>query len=536
VTADDFITTAAREIAVARQLGDGLGEGWALYELGSVLAGLERFEEANAAFDRLRPVGQRVPAVQAIVAAREENDWQAESRALFGLREALAETGRCDEAERAKEQARRFTRSHLDRLRWEQSEAVVREAMQAAAEARESGDRLKEAWALSKLSSGLRNTGRPDEADEAAACSEQIHRELDASGRLVSARRREAAARAYGDRSSEAMELFKAAGALADLGQAAEAESAVLQAERLVEDVVDATEQAVLDPAWGVEWLAAYRTLDRLRALLADAGRATAARHVRERAALLDAAALEASVDVASQLALDLAADAREREDRGGEVRALVMLAHSLRETGDRRYEVAFCYEEALRVAKEITDERDRESAMQTLADIGPRPFPYPRRIDATVLYFESMEQARSARPEAQGSYHPPEETARIRLFAGSLLDDPVVVEAMLGFVVLKVLGPFAEEFAKVIGKSLGESTVRAFGRLRLRLCRLWGNLALKELDVMLPDSAPTTLVLPPGQLTEEQRLGLIDLDLTDPKFAGATVHWDYDAGEWLPR
>lgn len=106
---------------------------------------------------------------------------------------------------------------------------------------------------------------------------------------------------------------------------------------------------------------------------------------------------------------------------------------------------------------------------------------------------------------------------------------DPLGVggEVLAGFVAIKFLGPFLEEFAKKLGQKLGESTARAVGRIRLRR----RHPEAEELTAALPGHV-TTLVLPPV-LTDAVRLAVIELDTTDPEVVGATLYWNAATQAW---
>jgi hypothetical protein len=128
-----------------------------------------------------------------------------------------------------------------------------------------------------------------------------------------------------------------------------------------------------------------------------------------------------------------------------------------------------------------------------------------------------------SARPLFQAMYGwdtvERAETAAMALELG-----PSEVETVVaGFFALKVVGPFLEEFAKKIGQQFGETTLHALRRIRLRS----RDKRSQELEV-----CSITLVLPP-QLSEEAERGILEIDLTDPAYHGAILHWDPDSKIW---
>jgi hypothetical protein len=105
----------------------------------------------------------------------------------------------------------------------------------------------------------------------------------------------------------------------------------------------------------------------------------------------------------------------------------------------------------------------------------------------------------------------------------------PVTFEELaVGFLAVKLAGPFLEAFAAQLGQRLGESTAKALGRIRLRRHRSSSS----DLEIDVPTSSPTVLVLP-EDLTEEARLALVDLDPTADGVRGTTMHWNPDTGAW---
>jgi hypothetical protein len=109
-------------------------------------------------------------------------------------------------------------------------------------------------------------------------------------------------------------------------------------------------------------------------------------------------------------------------------------------------------------------------------------------------------------------------------------------VAAASGFVAVKILGPFVEEWAKKIGEKLGESTVRALGRLRATRADTGTTHGVAELEASLPSAhSPTTLILP-QPLSDAAKLALIDLDPTDNAVRGQTLYWSETEGAWLSR
>lgn len=176
------------------------------------------------------------------------------------------------------------------------------------------------------------------------------------------------------------------------------------------------------------------------------------------------------------------------------------------------------------------------DGAYSALMELGDAP---------QELIDEAQQRLAAGRPEEarRGGTHPGgnnnlRSPAPVRPQLPSLPSLPSLsaVEAIfVGFVAVKVLGPFLEEWAKKLGEQLGESTVRALGRIRLRR-RSRSDSAGGELDVDIPDApAPTTLVIP-RQLSDEARLAILDLDPSDDAIRGAKLHWIAMRRMWIPE
>ncbi|MFD7292329.1 hypothetical protein ACFV9W_03495 [Streptomyces sp. NPDC059897] len=108
-------------------------------------------------------------------------------------------------------------------------------------------------------------------------------------------------------------------------------------------------------------------------------------------------------------------------------------------------------------------------------------------------------------------------------------MEAPPYAELAVGFIALKVLGPFIETFATKLGEQLGESVGRALGRIRL--FRPAGG--RRFLGVRVPASQVLTRVELPEDLTEEARLALIDLDPTVEEVRGRLLRWDETSKTW---
>jgi hypothetical protein len=217
-------------------------------------------------------------------------------------------------------------------------------------------------------------------------------------------------------------------------------------------------------------------------------------------------------------------ADARTRSDRAGEARALSGLGQAL-VNAHRVAEGHYICWQAVQLAEELGD---REAQGQALTPLGLsleelddwtsrdgswREFLLGSSVETE--WFASRTGARSDEFYASGSYRSAYRTTEL------------FVELAVGFVVVKFLGPFAEAFATKLGERLGESAARAIGRLRL----LWNHADdRRDLDVVLPEGARATLVLP-HEFTDAARLAVIELDVT--RVGGAELHWDPDTGQW---
>jgi len=96
-----------------------------------------------------------------------------------------------------------------------------------------------------------------------------------------------------------------------------------------------------------------------------------------------------------------------------------------------------------------------------------------------------------------------------------------------VGFMALKLLGPFLEAFAKKLGDQLGESVARALGRVRLAR---W-HTGAHELEAELP--GPTVLRFElPEDFTDAAKLAIIEFDLaTHP--SSVTLHWNQAMAAW---
>lgn len=257
------------------------------------------------------------------------------------------------------------------------------------------------------------------------------------------------------------------------------------------------------------------------------------------------------------------------------EARALSLLAQALYD--ERRYEEAYevsgqvidlaerypkrrdilqlHFEMWLRLGERREKQADEESA--------PNHDPRPLLLEARMAYSEALRvNTLGGEPEPSGAGEarrrvealgqrlgiPPDRAAAMMSGPGPHAVETITVvtytfpavkaavAAASGFVAVKILGPFVEEWAKKIGEELGESTVRSLGRLRARRADPSKIHAAAELEASLPGAhSPTTIILP-QPLSDPAKLALIDLDPTDNAVCGQTLHWSEIESAWLSR
>ncbi|WP_369394765.1 hypothetical protein AB5J72_50205 [Streptomyces sp. CG1] len=341
MTVDDSPVKEAREaVAAAREQGNRLGEARALFELGSILSGLERSEEARAVFDELEPIGRELvgPAEQGVVDARDQGDRRAEANALFALSHVLRDVGRPDEAAHAADQAKQTLREWIELYNHEHAEKARQTAAQAIATAREHGDRRAEADALLTLSHVLRKVDRGDEAARAAEQGIQINREqfeLENRKRAEKARQTAAqaiaTAREHGDRRAEADALLALSHVLRKVDRGDEAARADEQAMQITrerrarERLESAAQAACAAQARG------DRAAEALALLTLGQALALLERSVEAEAHFTQAEQLTYGLIAATKRA---GADQGHRTESLTELRTLVTLGKALRDAG----------------------------------------------------------------------------------------------------------------------------------------------------------------------------------------------------------
>lgn len=164
--------------------------------------------------------------------------------------------------------------------------------------------------------------------------------------------------------------------------------------------------------------------------------------------------------------------------------------------------------------------------ALDALADA-----PGPLREEVLQRAYDALlrsEDPHSGYPE--GGYQEQDGLRDGRSVEVSHLAETIIV----GFLAVKVLGPFLEEWARKLGEQLGESTVRALGRIRVRHGENTPQGDGTELEASVPGtSEPTTLVLP-DQLSDSAKLAIIDLDPAGELVRGKTLYWSERDGAFL--
>ncbi|MCX4673556.1 hypothetical protein OG453_44170 [Streptomyces sp. NBC_01381] len=88
-------------------------------------------------------------------------------------------------------------------------------------------------------------------------------------------------------------------------------------------------------------------------------------------------------------------------------------------------------------------------------------------------------------------------------------------------------LGQLGGAYLSKLGELLGESSASVLRRMWLRRRDRSSTLTITV------DQAATVIVLPDGELTDEAKLALIDLDLTADGICGRTLSWDPETQTW---
>jgi hypothetical protein len=93
---------------------------------------------------------------------------------------------------------------------------------------------------------------------------------------------------------------------------------------------------------------------------------------------------------------------------------------------------------------------------------------------------------------------------------------------------IFKVLGTFGDAYLSRLGQILAESTPAIVQRIRLR------RYPVHDTGRLMIHTDRSTIVFEfDGDLSDEAKLALIDIDLTDDSLQGATLRWDAARGQW---
>jgi hypothetical protein len=194
---------------------------------------------------------------------------------------------------------------------------------------------------------------------------------------------------------------------------------------------------------------------------------------------------------------------------------------HSLRDFKSLREAARDAYIEARKTFYMVADAPEQiEEAHQHIQAVDQRVWPREAALKAEL---EARRRSDSSRARARSSGPgPSRETVEL---------------VIAGFLAVKALGPFVEEWAKTLGGRLGESTVRALARIRLRRVgetRQGVTVGGTQLEASVPGTySPTVLVLP-NPLSDAAKLAVFDFDPADEAVRGKTLYWSERDGEWL--
>ncbi|MGH3253275.1 MAG: hypothetical protein ACRDOI_44630 [Trebonia sp.] len=93
---------------------------------------------------------------------------------------------------------------------------------------------------------------------------------------------------------------------------------------------------------------------------------------------------------------------------------------------------------------------------------------------------------------------------------------------------IFKVLGTFGDAYLSRLGQMLAESTPAILKRIRLRR-----NPVHDTGRLMISTDHSTIAFEFDGDLSDDAKLALIDIDLTDGRLQGATLRWNAATGQW---
>lgn len=100
--------------------------------------------------------------------------------------------------------------------------------------------------------------------------------------------------------------------------------------------------------------------------------------------------------------------------------------------------------------------------------------------------------------------------------------------ELVAAAAVLKVLGTFGDAYLSRMGQMLAESTPAILRRIRLRRYPVHGTGRL-----LIRTDRSTIMFEFDGDLSDDAKLALIDIDITDDRLQDATLRWDAAGGAW---
>nr|WP_168516547.1 hypothetical protein [Streptomyces sp. S1D4-11]QIZ01211.1 hypothetical protein HEP87_55765 [Streptomyces sp. S1D4-11] len=362
-----------------------------------------------------------------------------------------------------------------------------------------------EARTLVELAEALERVGRTEEGLKAREIAGPLIEHA-----LAPLYRTVAEIEGSGDLPAQCFALLALAEALACIGRTQQAEAAFASVEEIGEEIYTVVRKTRYEPAELHSWVAGVYSLNVLRDVLAGAGREEAADRLFDRCNGFGRNMPDAAIELG--LAEVSRAQVVQNLDREG--KAMALLARALREVG-RRHESAYCAAEALRLGHGNYREIERLTGEQ--AHWGWSSTAEPGSNDPTA--YRSRDPSRSSTPRRNGRVKGP--LSPTGSYAGDLI---------VGYLAIKVLGPFLEAFATKLGEQFGESTGRAISRLVLR------RRPRRRDQVEIESCEVKTTVILPDPFTDDAREAFIGIDVTDPDIRGMTLYWDEEHGKFLPR
>ncbi|MFE3578219.1 hypothetical protein [Streptomyces vinaceus] len=193
-----------------------------------------------------------------------------------------------------------------------------------------------------------------------------------------------------------------------------------------------------------------------------------------------------------------------------------------------------YAFDQAARIFQNAgTQEQSRNAAIWKRETL-------PRRIRHLMGPLESRPSAKDDYPSRDQAPSSSPRTAEVAQEAqdgapgqwGNVHAAPVPAfeEIVVGFLAVKLLGPFLETFATKLGERFGESTSQALGRIRVTRRR---NRTSRNLEIEDPQTFTSTVLVLPEEFTEEARLAVIELDVSAEEVRGKTLRWNPDTSTW---